>query len=359
MDHATRGPSLAADQGKPVLVLIPLYNDWDALGEVLPRLDAALAAQGMVADILVVDDASEVEASTALVRAPFRALRRLEILTLRRNLGHQRAIAIGLAYAQDRLSHDAIVVMDSDGEDDPTDVPRLLQRLHAEEGKKIVFAERTRRSETFSFRMFYILYKFIHYALIGQGVRVGNFSAIPRRRLDSLVVVAELWNHYAAAAFRSRQPRCTIPTRRAKRLRGRSSMNFVGLVTHGLSAISVYGDIVGVRLLALSVVLALLSLTGIVTVVIIRLTTEWAIPGWATLAVGLSLLLLTHAIMMAFVFSFVILGSRHNLTFLPCRDYGYFVGELRAFPQDDQAAIDATASGTGNPQNFGKFHDGE
>ena len=46
-------------------------------------------------------------------------------------------------------------------------------------------------------------------------VRVGNFSAIPRRRLESLVAVSELWNHYAAAAFQSRQPYCTIPTQRA------------------------------------------------------------------------------------------------------------------------------------------------
>ncbi len=30
---------------------------------------------------------------------------------------------------------------------------------------------------------------------------MGNFSAIPRRRLSSLVVVAEIWNHYAAADF--------------------------------------------------------------------------------------------------------------------------------------------------------------
>lgn len=354
MDQATHGPGHTSDHDGPVLVLIPVFNDWEALAEVLPRLDAALNDRGMTADILVVDDASVAAPNAALVRAPFQALRRLEILTLRRNLGHQRAIAIGLAYAQDRLDHDAIVVMDSDGEDDPNDVPRLLERLQSEGGQKIVFAERTRRSESLIFRVFYVFYKLIHFALIGQGVRVGNFSAIPRRRLNSLVVVAELWNHYAAAAFRSRQPCCTIPTRRAKRLRGRSSMNFVGLVTHGLSAISVYGDIVGVRLLAMSAVLALLSLAGIVAVVIVRFATAWAIPGWATLAAGVSLILLSHAVMMAFVFSFVILGSRHNLTFLPCRDYGFFVGELRTFPQGDRVTNRATATGNGVTQSGGQ-----
>ena len=72
---------------------------------------------------------------------------------------------------------------------------------------------------------------------------------IPRERLSCLVASSELWNHYAAAAFASRQPYATIPTRRATRLDGRSKMNFVNLVIHGLSAISVYSDAIGVRLL--------------------------------------------------------------------------------------------------------------
>ena len=104
--------------------------------------------------------------------------------------------------------------------------------------------------------MFYAMFKLLHRVLTGKGVRVGNFSVMPRRRLSSLVVVAEIWNHYAAAVFRSRQPHCMIPTHRSRRLCGSSSMNFVSLVTHGLSAISVYSDVVGVRLLVMSVLLA-------------------------------------------------------------------------------------------------------
>jgi hypothetical protein len=167
-----------------------------------------------------------------------------------------------------------------------------------------------------------------HYLLTGQTVRVGNFSAIPRRRLTSLVVVAEIWNHYAAAVVRSRQPHCSIPTRRSGRLCGRSTMNFVSLVTHGLSAISVYSDVVGVRLLVLSVLLAVAALGGIVASVMVRLTSAWAIPGWATSTVGLLMILLGQAVMAAFVFSFMVLGSRHASPFLPCRDYSFFVGSV-------------------------------
>lgn len=311
-----------------VLILIPVFNDWPSVSELLPRLDRSLSGRGRV-DILFVDDGSTIDLEEGMARGPFLTLGRVDVLRLHRNLGHQRAIAVGLAYVKDRLDHDAVVVMDGDGEDDPADVPRLLDRLRAEGGRTIVFAERTRRTESWTFRAFYILYKLMHRILTGRGVKVGNFSAIPRRRLDSLVVVSELWIHYAAAAFQSRQPICMIPTRRGARLHGRSSMNFVSLVVHGLSAIAVSSEVVGVRLLVLAVCFGLLGLAGLVAAVIVRLATTWAIPGWATVTAGLSLLLLVQAIMLSFVLSLVILGNRQGAAHLPLRDYSAFVGDVR------------------------------
>ena len=96
--------------------------------------------------------------------------------------------------------------MDSDGEDSPQDVPRLLERFEAEACGKVIFAERTKRSESMTFMFFYSVYRWVHLMLTGVPVRVGNFSVIPRSRLESLVTVSELWNHYAAAVFKSRQP---------------------------------------------------------------------------------------------------------------------------------------------------------
>jgi polyisoprenyl-phosphate glycosyltransferase len=327
-DPAARTEGASQKPAQETVILIPAFNDWESLAALLPRLDSVLSAHGIAADVLIVDDGSTTEPDDLPPAAPLGALRRVDVLRLRRNLGHQRAIAIGLAYVEDCLNAGAVVVMDGDGEDDPADVPRLLARLEREGHGKIVFAERSRRSESLSFRVFYALYKGLHYALTGKGVRVGNFSAIPRRRLSSLVVVSDLWNHYAAAAFRSRQPHCMIPTCRAGRLCGQSSMNFVSLVVHGLSAISVYSDVVGVRLLVMSALLALVTVSGIVAAVFVRLATNWAVPGWASYTVGILLVLLVQAMLAAFVFSFVILGSRHGSSFLPRRDYSYFIGSL-------------------------------
>lgn len=356
MSSDATDPPIAGRDGADALILIPVYNDWASLAELLPGLDRSLEAAGLKADVLVVDDGSTLEPESAA--GPFRVLGRVDVLRLRCNLGHQRAIAVGLAFAEDRLAHGAVVVMDGDGEDDPADVPRLLAKLREEGGRSIVFAERTRRSESWTFQVFYRLYKAFHLVLTGRGVRVGNFSAIPRRRLASLVVVSELWSHYAAAAYRSRQPICTIPTERSRRLRGRSSMNFVALVVHGLSAIAVFSDVVGVRLLVLAVGLGLLGFGGLAASVVVRLATPWAIPGWATAAAGLSLLLLVQAVMLSFVLSLVILGGRQGSTHLPLRDYPAFVGEVRPLRAPTRPAgsdpIAATATERGADLPLGR-----
>ena len=110
-------------------------------------------------------------------------------------------------------------------------------------------------------------------------------------------------------------------------------MNFVDLVVHGLSAISVYSETVGVRLLVLACLLIVIALAGAAATVTVRLTTDWAIPGWATYTLGLLVVLLFLGIMLACLFSFVILARRQGSTFLPCRDYAYFIKDIRCLRQ--------------------------
>jgi hypothetical protein len=239
--------------------------------------------------------------------------------------------------------------MDGDGEDAPADVPRLVDRLAATDGHAIVFAERRRRSESMWFRLGYALYRWCHRLLTGIPVRVGNFSIVPARQLERLVVVSELWNHYAAAVFKARIPYDSIPTERARRLTGPSKMNFVGLVAHGLSALSVHAETMGVRLLVLTMAAGLGVGTLIGAVLAIRFLTTWAIPGWATTATGFLAMLLIQAASLAVVFAFLVLHGRSQPSFLPLRDYALFIRALEtASParRQDGAYASAGALGT-------------
>jgi hypothetical protein len=311
-----------------LVILMPLFNDWPACGKLLAELDGVLTEHGLTAVALIVDDGSIVARDATFAASNFNALLRVDILRLKRNVGHQRAISLGLGYVEANVPCEAVVVMDADGEDAPQDVPKLLARYREESREKIVFAERTKRSESLFFRICYVLYRTLHWILTGHSVRVGNFSVIPRTRLRSLVVVPELWSHYAASVFASRLPYCSVPTRRKKRLDGKSTMNLVRLVTHGLTAISVFSETVGVRLLLASSLLAIVSLLGIGSVVAVRLFTHLAIPGWATVSAGILLVILLQTILSAIIFSFIILSGRNGAVFLPVRDYAFFVDDL-------------------------------
>jgi hypothetical protein len=311
------------------LVLIPVYEDWKALNLLLPLLDEELSAHALKADILIVDDGSTEINFGPETQQCFNSLGTIEILPLRRNVGHQRAIAVGLSYLEaNQLCH-PVVVMDCDGEDDPSDVPRLIAECSAHHHQKIIFAARTRRSESLTFKTFYQLYRLIHFILTGVQVQVGNFSVIPIGVLRRLVAVSELWNHYAAAVYKAKLPMALIPARRNCRLEGSSRMGLVALVVHGLSAMAVFGDRIGVRLLILvSMGMSLVSI-ALVTVIGIRLLTTLAIPGWATYVTGILLVIFIQMLMIVLVFAFVILSGRNTVSIIPSRDYIHIADVVR------------------------------
>ena len=303
---------------------MPVYNDWGALSLLLPILDRELKADGLTAGILLVDDGSTTSPPKNL-RTLFEAIATVDVLSLRRNLGHQRAIAVGLSYIEANHPQSSVVVMDSDGEDDPRDVPRLIRQCVAHRGEKIVFAARTKRSEGWAFTLFYHLYRAVHFLLTGVRVRVGNFSIVPPHALKRLVSVSELWNHYAAAVHKAKLPLGLMPSERSARLSGPPRMDVVSLVVHGLSAMAVFGDRIGVRLLIVVSAGMVLTVTALAIVICIRLVTDLAVPGWATYATGLLFVMLMQMLLVILVFVFVILAARNAAHVLPTHDYGQFI----------------------------------
>ena len=321
--------SVAQPLDVELMILMPIYNDWRSLSLLLPELDKELRSARLRARLLLVDDGSTERVPETLSNLTLSSIVRIEILPLRRNLGHQRAIAVGLSYIEANEPTRTVVIMDADGEDSAADVPRLVRECLAHNSEKIIFAERTRRSEGFTFACFYHLYRWVHWLLTGIPVRVGNFSVVPANSLKRLVTVSELWNHYAAAVHKAKLPISLIPTERSLRLDGSTNMDLVSLVVHGLSAMAVFGDRIGVRLLIIVSFGMLLAVAGIFGVAIIRFTTNLAIPGWATYASGLLLVITVQMLLVVLGFIFVILAARNTLNVIPSRDYAHLVDHLK------------------------------
>ncbi len=310
-----------------IIIVIPVFNDWESLSILVIKIDEILYSQKINADIYLLNDGSTISFQGILKISDTKAINQIYILDLTRNLGHQRAIAVGLAYIEANIDCQAIVVMDSDGEDDPRDIPKLVSKCSEEKFSKIVFARRTQRSETLLFRLFYKIYKSLFILLTGEQIEMGNFSIIPFDSLRRIVVVSEIWNHYAAGILKARIPFVTVPCKRSSRITGRSKMNFVSLIMHGLSAISIYGDVIGVKALLLAILLMLLSMIIIIVVYIVRV----AVPNWAPYVAGLSFIIFLQLITISFSFIFLILNGRNNFVFLPKRDFHYFILKIHQF----------------------------
>jgi polyisoprenyl-phosphate glycosyltransferase len=317
-----------------VLVLAPIFDDWESATRLLGDLDRVAATIGSV-EVVLVDDGSNQPQPPDFAGGPFPHLLGVRIIHLARNLGHQRALAVGLVWAAQNSGAAYVIVMDGDGEDRPEDVPLLLAEARRHGSQKVVFAARAKRLERAWFQVGYHTYRLVHYLLTGVKVRVGNFSVVPAPCLQRLALTSEIWNHYAASIYRTRIPHVSIPLSRGSRYAGRSKMNLVSLVLHGLAAISVFIDVLGARLLVFLAGIGGLTFLGISAIVAVRLFSSWAIPGWATTAAGLLSVILLQTLTLMLMFVFVILSTRSAATFMPTRDCPQYIREIetRSIPK--------------------------
>jgi hypothetical protein len=125
--------------------------------------------------------------------------------------------------------------------------------------------------------------------------------------------------------YQSRIPHDQVPIERGARIAGQSKMNWVALVLHGLRAISVYSEVVGVRLLGMFAVAIVAVVVAMAGVVAVKLGSSLAIPRWATNAAGVSLLALLVLMVLSMLMSLFTLRLRSEGGFIPVRDYPHFV----------------------------------
>lgn len=120
-------------------VLLPAYNEEEALRLMLPRLEQVVEFTGVDADILVVNDGSTDR--TAQVVQSFEGRLIVHLLDLPKNVGLGGAMRIGLDHAVNQMPEvDAIIVMDADNTHPPDLIPSMLQE--AETGGEVVIASR-------------------------------------------------------------------------------------------------------------------------------------------------------------------------------------------------------------------------
>jgi glycosyltransferase involved in cell wall biosynthesis len=307
--------------GRKLVVVSPVFNDWEAFGRLVELIGALDIARAHEIQVIAVDDGSSEQLDHASIKSRKGNLTDVRVVRLACNMGAMRAIAAGLVVASSVPGYEAVIVMDADGEDRPEDIARLISAWIAQP-TTIAVAKRMERSEGRVFRLFYVAYKAIFRLLTGQSITFGSFSLLPRSALHSLIHNPAIWNNLPAAIIRSRIPYVEIETKRGQRFAGNSRMNFVSLSVHGVSAISVYTDVVLLRVIIAMGFLATMVFIGLLSVITIKIATNWAIPGWASyLAASLTTILLQTLVFAGFAL-FQLLSLRNLKSFIPAADVG-------------------------------------
>ncbi len=258
-----------------ISVVTPVYNDWDCLKFLIKEIKLISNDKFSIDKIIVVNDGSQENCPELIYND-----NKIQIINLTTNLGHQRAICIGLCYVNDNIkSSNFIIVMDSDGEDKPSDIPLLIE-IAKKNSLNIVFAKRNKRSESFIFKLGYFIYKKVFKTLTKTEISFGNFSAIPIMKIQNIISNPDIWNHFSASIIKSRLKYNTMSTDRGSRYFGQSKMNFTNLVSHGLSSISIFIDIIIVRLLIVNSIAVLFSFIMLIILLLIKVFSSFQIPGW-------------------------------------------------------------------------------
>lgn len=311
-----------------LVVVTPVFEDVEAASRLFLELRAALGDRLYV---VAVDDGSVRQPlpADAIAAAGLSGV----VLRLRRNVGHQRAIAIGLAYVADHVSSAApVVVMDSDGEDLPASIAALLERL-GQGDVDVVVAARRSRVETLRFRAFYQVYKAVFGLLTGRRINFGNFMAMSRNAVQRLTAMGELGTHVAGTLLMSRLRWTACALDRGPRYAGHSKMNFVGLALHGFKGLMVFAEDVLVRVGAACALVAAISLIASVAAILLK-SIGFATPGWFSVALGILVLIFlqTGAITLM---SLMLTGVMRSAAVLPL-DYRPLLGDvLVAAPATD------------------------
>ena len=137
-----------ASDGRPMLrlaVVIPVLDDWRSFSALVGHVVRQVGPDVEWLEIVAVDDGStERFDPTTIALFDDTHVDAIRIVHLALNLGHQRAIAVGLVILAPRKDLDHVIVMDSDGEDRPEDIPVLLEasRLSPDH---VILAHRAKR----------------------------------------------------------------------------------------------------------------------------------------------------------------------------------------------------------------------
>jgi glycosyltransferase involved in cell wall biosynthesis len=266
--------------------VIPIFNERETLEELYQRLQPVISSLDGPSEIIFVDDGS-VDGSHEIMRKLHERDARVKVVRLSRNFGHQIALTAGLDHAEGK----AVITMDGDLQDPPEVVPELARRW--KEGYDVVYAAREERAGESRTKLATARW---FYRLMGQvsdvdlPSEVGDFRLVDRRVLDAVSAMPEHRRYLRGMFAWVGYDQSTVHYARAPRYRGKTKFPMRKMMAFALDGIVSFSSAPLRLALKFGFVVSVLSFMLGITAVVVRLGGFFAVPGWASIAVGVAFL---------------------------------------------------------------------
>lgn len=233
---------------KSNFILTPTYNDWRSLNKLLLQIDRHIAGIKGNFKVIVINDASK-EAYTLNIKK-LKNISSVKVLNLKKNLGSQKSICIGLKYLQKIKKNSIITIIDSDGEDDPSKIKKII-KLSNQNPEAIITVNRLDRTENFFFKSLNNLRLIFTYLLTGKYINFGNYSSFHSQNLKKMLSNSKLWLAYSAGVSKNCIKLKSFHAKKNKRYFGKSKVNLFFLFKHSIKIIYVFKKELFIRALFL------------------------------------------------------------------------------------------------------------
>jgi glycosyltransferase involved in cell wall biosynthesis len=266
-------------------IVMPCLNDAASITVLIPKIIESLDEARIDYRIVISDDGSK-ETEIDYIRKFIDVNPKVELLICGYKSGHQNAILRGLTHVESIPNYSPdVVIMDSDGEDNPGHILVLLEELK----KTSDVAVLARRGTRYSGLQFITLYKLFNWPfrlLTGRKLETGNFMAIKASWVSTLINLPSASNHISATVLRFSPAYKLITLDRGKRYVGKSRMNVSSLSLHGYGALATFADVALSRLvIGIAATGSMLMATAIILILLKTFADVHFLPGWTSNAV--------------------------------------------------------------------------
>ncbi len=243
---------------KKIYIVLPTYNDWKSLEKVLEILNFRLKNLKKDIYILIINDCSSEKFKKT---KNFKSFKKIIVLNLKKNLGSQKAIYIGLKYLQKKIKdyHNVIIsILDSDGEDDPNVLKKLI-KITEKKKDFFIFASRKDRTENKFLKILNKVRLYLTLILTGKFINFGNFSSFPSFLLKKVTFNDDIFLAFSSGVAKNYAKLFLYKVRKNKRFYDTSKVNFKFLIIHSIKIVSVFYKVVFLRTFLIMFFLLLIS----------------------------------------------------------------------------------------------------